>query len=155
MTALAIAGILITASVPILSSLIQRYRISSTADQLYYNLQYARSEAIRSNTNVYVSFSTGDTWCYGIRSGSACNCTTANSCTLGVFSYGAAQQISLTTSGLTSNSIYFDGTRAAANASGSVTLTAYGQSSPLVRLSIGRLGGLIMCATDINGYTAC
>jgi type IV fimbrial biogenesis protein FimT len=153
--ALVIIGILVTLSVPTFNSFIQSYRISANSDQLYYYLQYARSEAIKRNANVYVSFNTGDTWCYGINTGSACDCTTASNCNLGAVSYAAAGQQTLSTSGMSGNSIYFEGSHSAASASSSVTFTQYGQSAPLITISIGRLGNLSTCSTGISGYTAC
>src|SRR3990167_8877400 len=98
--ALIIVGILVTMAVPVFNSFIQNHRISSSSDQLYYYLQYARSEAIKRSANIYISFNTGDSWCYGISTGSACDCTTASNCNLGAVSYGAAGQLTLSTSGM-------------------------------------------------------
>lgn len=151
---LIVVVILTLVAIPSFKSIIQKYRISATAEKLYYALQYARSEAVKNNTNVYVSFTTGDSWCYGINSGSACDCTTASNCNLGTAKAESPQQISLSASGYGSNNVYFEGTHGAANASGSITLTLYGQSS-LITISIGRLGNPQMCSTGISGYTAC
>lgn len=153
--ALLIIGILAVAAIPLFTSFIQNYRISASANNLQASLQYARSEAIKRNTNVYVSFTTGDTWCYGINPDSACDCNTPSGCSLGTGSYGAAQQIALSTTGMTGNTLYFEGTHGAANASSSVTFTLYGNSSPLITLSINRLGNIQICSTGIGGYTAC
>lgn len=151
---LVITVILITASAPIFTTLIQNYRLTATAESFYNSLQYARSEAIKQNKTIYVTFQTGDSWCYGINSSSSCNCSTPSSCNLGTNSAPTAQQISLSTRGLTSNTIQFENTHGAANASGTVTLTLYGQTT-LITLSIGRLGNLQMCSTGISGYTGC
>lgn len=154
MVGLSIFIILTLASIPALRDIVQNQRISSVADNLYFFLQNARSEAVKRNANIYVSFVTGDSWCYGMNIGSACSCSTLNSCTLGTVSASSPGQISLSTSGLSSNSIYFEGTHAAANASGTVTFTLYGQSS-LITLTIGRMGSIQMCSTGIGGYSAC
>lgn len=155
LVALLIICILIGISVPLFTSFIQNYRISANADDLYYYLQYARSEAVKRDTNVYVSFHTGDTWCYGVNVGSACDCTAAGSCGLATVSYGSAQQQTLSTSGMNDSSFYFEGTHSAASKSCSVTFTQYGQSSPLITISVGYLGNIQQCATGISGYTAC
>jgi type IV fimbrial biogenesis protein FimT len=155
MTALFIISILTVLAVPLFNSMIQSYRLSATSDNLFHILQYARSEAIKRNTNVYVSFTTGDTWCYGVNLSSACNCSVLNSCGLGTTSYATAQQMSLSATGLSSNSIYFEGSHGAANASGTVTFTAYGQASPLMTITISRMGNTQQCATGVSGYTAC
>lgn len=152
--AISIIAILSVLSIPTFISLVKNHRLSSIAETLYYDLQYARTEAIKRNTTVYVSFTTGDNWCYGINAGSTCNCATAGSCALGTTQASAAQQVSLSASGYGSNYVSFEGTHGAANASGSLTMTLY-QQTPLITLSIGMLGNLQMCSTGISGYTAC
>ena len=151
---LAVIAILATLAVPQFLSLVQNNRLSGTAENLYYSLQNARSEAIKRNATIYVSFQTGDTWCYGINTGSACNCAVPTGCDLGTVSAPASQQISFSTTGLTSNTLQFEGTHGAANASGSITMTLYGQST-LITVSVGRLGNLQMCSTGISGYIGC
>lgn len=154
-TSVVILGILALIAMPLFTSFVQNYRVSTAGDNLYFYLQYARSEAVKRNANIYVSFTTGDTWCYGINVGSACNCSVPSGCSLGSSSYQSAQQFSLSTSGFSGSSIYFEGSHGAANSSGSVTFTQYGLSSPLITVSFGRLGNLTICTTNINGYTAC
>jgi prepilin peptidase dependent protein B len=95
-------------AIPSFRSLIEYYRITTATDNLYAAIQYARTESIKRNTTVYMSFTTGDTWCYGINTGSTCNCATAGSCNLGSTSASAAQLLTLSASGLSSNSFYFD-----------------------------------------------
>ena len=98
---LIIAAIITAMSAPTFISLVQQYRLSATTESLYFALQYARSEAVKRNATVYVSFAAGNTWCYGINVGSACTCGTVGSCGIATYSYGSAQQLTLSTSGLT------------------------------------------------------
>ncbi len=151
---LLIVVILSIGSIALFLSLTSRYRLTTAAEQLFATLQYARTEAIKRNSLIYVSFSTGDNWCYGVNVASNCDCTIANNCTLGATAASATQVLSLSTTGLTNNAVYFDGAQGMANASGSVTFTLYGQSS-LIKISISRLGNLQMCATGLTGYTGC
>lgn len=151
---LAVVMILTLISIPLFSSLIQYYRITTAADELYATLQYARTESIKRNSNVYVSFVTGDSWCYGINTGSACTCTTASSCNLGTMKATAAQLLTLSATGLSSNAFYFDNTHSGASNAVTITFTLYGQSS-LITTSVSRLGNLQTCSTGISGYTAC
>lgn len=141
-------------AIPLFTSLIQYYRITTAADELYSSLQYARTEAVKRNTSVYVSITTGDSWCYGINTGSTCNCASAGSCNLGSVSAPAAQLLSLSATGLSSNAFYFDNTHGGASNSVTMTFTLYGQSS-LITTSISRLGSVQTCSTGITGYTAC
>jgi Tfp pilus assembly protein FimT len=151
---LSITAILVTLSIPLFTSYVQKRRLVGVTENLYSFLQYARSEAVKRNANVYVSFVTGDNWCYGMNAGSACNCSVANNCGLGTTSAEQTHVLNLTTSGLASNSIYFEGTHGAANASGTVTFTIYNQS-PYIKITIGRLGSLQTCANDVSGYQGC
>lgn len=151
---LAIVTILTVVSIPAFTSLIERYRIVSATEQLYSTLQYARTEAVKRNTDVYVSFNAGDSWCYGINTGSACDCTTPSGCNLGTVSAPSAQQLTLSSSGLISNAIFFESTRGSANTSATITYNIYG-SSDLITTSISRLGNIQLCSTGISGYTAC
>lgn len=154
MVLLAMVAILALIAYPSFTSLVQRYRITGEAETLFSTLQYARSEAIKRNMTVYVTFTSGDDWCYGMNTGSACNCTLSGNCNLGVHAASSAQLITLSTAGLSSGSAIFEPTHGAVSASGSVTMTLYGQSS-LITVSIARLGSLQMCSTGISGYTAC
>lgn len=154
MVVLAITVILTVMAVPNFLTLIQNHRVIGTTENLYYVLQYARSEAIKRNATVYVSFQTGDTWCYGLNTGSSCDCSAANACNLGAYSYTSAGVLSLSVTGFTGNVLQFEGTHGAANAGGSATFTLYGQSK-LITINVGLLGNLQMCSTGISGYAAC
>ena len=56
----------------------------AVADAIYGDMQYARSEAIRNNQNVQISFSGGASWCYGMILGTtACDCSVVASSSTG------------------------------------------------------------------------
>ncbi len=152
---LGIIGILATLAIPSVTHFIKNHRMISTADKLYYDLQIARSEAVKNNVTVYVTFQTGDSWCYGINSGSSCNCTVPSGCNIATSSAQNPAQISLATTGLSSSTVQFEGTRGAANNSGSITLSLYDTPSTLIKISIGKMGGVQMCSTNIGNYTPC
>ena len=151
---LSVIGILAALSAPSFNTLIQNYRVTSSADYLYEFLQQARSEAIKRNVNIYISFSTGDSWCAGMNTNSACDCTVSGACDLSVIRAEAAQQATLSVSGYTGNTFYYSGAHGMASTAGTMTLTRYG-SSELITLAAGRMGSVKMCSTGIGGYTAC
>lgn len=151
---LLIVAILALIAIPLFTSLIQTYRLTTAAEQLYTTLQYARTEAVKRNTNVYVSVTTGDTWCYGVNTGSTCTCSTAGSCNLGSVSAPGAELLTLSATGLSSNSMYFDTVHGGASAASTFTFTLYGQSN-LITTSVSQLGNIQTCSTGISGYTAC
>lgn len=151
---LGLVTILTLLAIPTFQSMIQYYRVTREAERLYAMLQYARTEAVKRNSNVYVSFTSGSSWCYGINVGSTCNCATAGSCGLGSVSPPASNQTTLSSTGLSSNSFYFDSLHGGASNGVTITFTLYGQSS-LITTSISRLGNVQACSTGISGYTAC
>lgn len=138
---LAVISALALITLPSVVSTIKTHRLAATAEKLYNDLQYARSEAVKTNSTIYVSFQTGDSWCYGINSGSACNCSVASNCNLGSGRPPASQTTSLSVSSGYSSGLQFEGTRGAANSSGTITFTLYGQTTTKT-ITIGRLGGL-------------
>lgn len=154
LVALSIMVILTVAAIPSLTSLVKNRRLTAIADTLYYDLQNARSEALKQNAVIYVSFVTGNNWCYGMKAGSTCNCAVAGSCDLGSTSASSSQLVTLSATGYGSNYVTFEGSHGAANSSGSLTFTLY-QGTNLIKLSIGALGNIQMCSTGISGYTAC
>lgn len=71
---LAVAAIIISLAVPSFSNMLARHRLSAAASTLKLDLQEARSQAIKLNKNVYVSFkTTSNNWHYGVNVGSSCD----------------------------------------------------------------------------------
>lgn len=83
---IAILAILAAIALPSFQSIIEKRRLVGAADNLYADLQYARSEAIKQNKIITFQFSTGANWCYGIDDDAAdCDCTAgvgASNCTV-------------------------------------------------------------------------
>lgn len=78
----AVLAILAAIAVPSFRDTLDKRRLIGAAEQLYGDLQYARSEAINSKAHVVVSFTgSGTPWCYGLATAS-CSCTTSNDCHL-------------------------------------------------------------------------
>mgnify|MGYP000252802508 CR=1 FL=1 len=81
-----VVGILTAIALPSFQSTIERRRLVGAADNLFSDLQYARSEAIKQNKEITFQFNTGADWCYGIDDdGVGCDCTAgigASNCTV-------------------------------------------------------------------------
>ena len=81
-----VLAILAAIAAPSFLNTLEKRRVVGAAEQLYADLQYARSEAIKGNRSVGVNFTvTGDEWCYGLDDTPAateCNCTTGVGCTV-------------------------------------------------------------------------
>lgn len=74
----AIVGILAALAAPAFTKLLERGRLRGAAEQVFSDLQLARTEAIKRNADVWVTFSSAaptTNWCYGLRVASACTCT--------------------------------------------------------------------------------
>lgn len=102
MVTLSVMSILALIAVPSFVGMHDRYHLKGTVDTLYADLQFARSEAVRRNGAVFIGFSTGASWCYGLDSESACSCATQGDCDLKVVSaadYPAVTLASTTFSG--------------------------------------------------------
>jgi prepilin-type N-terminal cleavage/methylation domain-containing protein len=76
MVTVAIMAILLVLAVPSFNAFLARGRLSGAAEGLAQDLQLAKSEALRSNADVTISFSPVGAWCYGaVVSTTACDCT--------------------------------------------------------------------------------
>ena len=83
MVPVAIMAILVVLAVPSFNAFLARERLSEAAEGLAQDLQLAKSEALRRNADVTISFSPGGAWCYGtVATTVACDCTVANFCAL-------------------------------------------------------------------------
>lgn len=153
--ALIIAAVLVIIAVPSFISYVQTNRLVGTAQQLYFALQNARSAAVKLNTTVYVSFTTGANWCYGINSGSACTCSTPSGCSLGAVSAPNSTNTTLATSGISGGNISFENTHGATyKSTGTVTFTAY-NGTLAMGVDISPMGDITLCSSTISGYSAC
>jgi len=86
MITIVVLAVLVAIALPSFQSIIEKRRLVGAADNLYADLQYARSEAIKQNKIITFQFSTGANWCYGIDDNAAgCDCTAvtgASNCTV-------------------------------------------------------------------------
>lgn len=80
---LAILAILIAIAVPSMSGVLERRKVHGAGENLFANLMFSKTEAIKRNQPVGVTFkiTNANTWCYGIAT-AACDCTNTTSCTI-------------------------------------------------------------------------
>lgn len=74
----AIVGVLAALAAPAFTKLLDRGRLRGAAEQVFSDLQLARTEAIKRNVDVFVTFasvSPPTNWCYGLSVVAACDCT--------------------------------------------------------------------------------
>ena len=143
-----------------------RQRLKGAAENLYTDLQYARSEAVQRNTRVVVNFSTGSSWCYGLRvddDGTGCDCSTAGSCGLKTVSGAAYPGVTMSAAafGDGDTSFLFDPRRGqvldedGAVTEGSVLLA--GADGDEIQLELNAIGRVRLCSPDgaVGGYPSC
>ena len=178
MIVLAILGILLTVGVPSLTDFLEKGRVKSAAESVSGALTSARLDAVQRNTNVYVQFDGGATWCYGIATQSACDCTindatNASACVLKAtaatdcsatpdncrLTRATSTQFPKVTMSTTDSDAYqanFDPTRGTTGG-GTATLTA--DSGYEIRVIVSPLGRVRQCSPSgpnkVTGYKDC
>lgn len=160
---LAIVAILASLAVPSFSSMVARQAVVATAEQIYQDVLFARSEAIKQNSDIHISVSTGSSWCYGFTdTGAACSCGTSNSCTIDtiekVVSYEDFDSSTLAISGsLSLNGANFNPTRGSVENGASLTdgEITYTQNSISATIKINALGRPSICSNDLSNFGSC
>lgn len=150
---LSIVAVLAAATVPIMTDYLKHARLKSVSENIFHDLIYARSQAVKQQSNVTFVFQTGSSWCYGLTTASSCNCLVSASCTLGQVDYTRFKDTSLSASGFTGSSAIFTGTRGLVNQTGSFTFNEASGDSVVVELS--KMGFPRICSDDIEGYQSC
>jgi len=162
----AILAILATIAVPSFQDMLIRNRVKGAAETLYGALQLAKSESIKRNVPVFVSFATAAPWCYGLDDTALCDCKTANDCQIGgqtkvedATQYWDVAMTGAAFAGAGGNFTVFNpafGTAqdaAGVNRNGTVTLQS--GSGDVVQVRVSVLGRVSMCSDDVRGYEGC
>jgi len=152
---LLLLSLLLSVIFPSFRTLQQSSMLKGVSDTLYTDLAYARAEATKRGTSVYVNINTTSNWCYGIKVGSACDCSVANSCqidnatrVMNRANYPRAQL----NSSLPSADLIFEGVRGMASANGTLSLSNGSQTAQII---INPTGYIQVCSSNIPGYPAC
>ena len=81
MITVAVLGVLAALALPSFQSVLEGRRLVGAAENLFADLQFARSESIKRNVVIRFQVTTGANWCFGVDDddGTACDCTN-NAC---------------------------------------------------------------------------
>lgn len=83
---MAITGILMAVAVPSYHNLLQRQQLRHAGEALAQDMRMARELSIRENKPIFISYSPGKQWCWGVSRGQACDCAApasrAQACTI-------------------------------------------------------------------------
>lgn len=152
MVVVAIIGILAGIAVPSYNQMLERRRLVSATEAVLADLRWARSESIKRNARVRLTFTTtGGTWSYVIHPDGTDATDTNNA---------LKQENSASFSGISvvSNRDFFsfDNIRGVTGTNGTVTLTS-SPSNFQTQVVVSPLGRVRACAVGggIGGYAAC
>lgn len=158
---IAILAILASVAVPYFQNAVNSNRLKSAAESVYSQIQFARSESIKQDRNLFVTIQGSGTtaWCIGISNTTDCNCSTANSCVFGPTGSQIERNIrgsdfTAITVATTKAEIEFDSRRGAANGGGS-TITITGSSGLNTSVITSTLGRVRICGGNVGGYPSC
>jgi prepilin-type N-terminal cleavage/methylation domain-containing protein len=148
MIVVAIIGIIVAIAVPSFSTMLEKQRIKDAAEAMLADLRWARTESIKRNKKVRVTFTTGNSWSYTINgdpTGINTLLKTVNgsdfpSTTLATASF--AGRVAYTT---------FDPVRGTNPNNGTATITSNNFSAGV---KISTLGRVRICGS-MGGYDAC
>ena len=155
MVTVGIVAILASVAVPSFRDFISRGRVSGAAEATAQDLQLVKSEALRNNSDVTLSFSAGSTWCYGaVVSSSPCTCTTANSCSLRTLTSTDFPSVSMALQSGSGNTTTFSALRGMGQAVG----VEYSNATVgTLRVSASASGQVTICKVSgsFTSYSAC
>jgi len=172
-----ILGILVSLAAPSMYQILEGRKLKGATENLFADLMFAKTETIKRNTKVALSFgASGADWCYGLSVATDCDCTnallatpTATTCTID----GIEKVITNEAYGNTTISTDFAGNVAgdpeaagfeplrgfsqyitSSNyANGSATFSNNGRESVVMLSTLGRVK--ICSDTGFGGYSSC
>lgn len=159
MVTIAVVAIIAAVAAPSLIAMRDQHRIRSAAEAIYSHIQFARTESIKQDRNLWVRSTAGANWCIGIANATGCDCSTANSCQFGPA--GALVEHNLISSdfvGITlatsQANFEFNSRRGAVATAGGATITLTGAGGYQAQISTQPMGRIHLCG-NMGRYPAC
>lgn len=158
MVSVAIIAILVAVGVPSYQTWISQSRVRSAAEAVLAHVQFARSESIKQDRNLFVTVTTGSNWCVGIANDTGCDCATAGSCQYGPVGNLSehnlfADNFTGITLAATQVELEFDSRRGSLNGGGS-TLTVSGSGGYAAKVITSGMGRIRLCG-NVGSMPAC
>jgi type IV fimbrial biogenesis protein FimT len=144
----AIIAILAALAVPSFTPILDKERITGAAEAVLANLRWARTEAIKRNKIIRVTFTTGSPWSYTIHAD-----PTGSNTLLKTVNGSDFPSTTLSTIAFSGGVAYatFDPIRGANLNNGTATITSSNYSASVI---VSILGHMRICGT-MGGYEAC
>ena len=154
MASIAVIGIATSTAVPLFGDYLENTRLRAAAERVYSDMQLARSEAIKTNSDLHMSVNSSNSWCYGFSSAANCNCSTS-ACDTNV---PKIKNIGISANTAIQNGIHISPNGAIYDAnnvttSGQITFSSSNAKSIVVNIS--RLGNTSICSSTVLGYSTC
>ena len=161
-----IMGILVALAAPSMYQILEGRKLKGATENLFADLMFAKTETIKRNNGVILSFSAGTDWCYGLSEDTGCNCVTSSpACTIDGIEkvvtsndYGDTS-IAFSFFGGTTSETGFEPLRgfaenaSGATSNGSVTFTNNGREAVVMLSTLGRVR--VCSDTGFGGYESC
>jgi prepilin-type N-terminal cleavage/methylation domain-containing protein len=163
MITLVVVGVLAALAAPSFTQIIHKRVLKGASDKLFADMHYAKSEAIKRNKKVHISFSnSGTSWCYGMAVDASCDCSdNVPACELDgvkkiVSSQDYSAPINLTLSeSFVSYGLAFEPLRSKPTHNGHVALDIY-PTKASAGIDVSITGRIRMCSNDGTfGYEGC
>jgi len=157
---LTIVTILLTVAVPSFNAMLLDKKLIGAAEKMKADMDWARTTAIKNNTNIIMNTSIASpNWCYGFSDGAACDCTVANNCTVeGITRQynqallgGTLPSPTLSPNGAF-NITFLPRGMLAASVAGVLTMTLNGRTADI---SVSRLGRGNICSNNLGQFNNC
>lgn len=143
-------------ALPTFTSTMNDLSLRSTTERLISDLTYARSEAVKNKTTMYIDIDDSTNWCYGIDDDAGCDCSVADNCEINsvtkIIPSTNFTGTTITANGFTDDDFEFDGIRGMSDDSGSIVLSRDGRS---VTVTVGLTGQISACSDSIGRYPDC
>lgn len=150
--------IVLSIAVPSFQESIETEQLKEASESLASDIQFARSEAIKKNADVFVAFREGDNWCYGLNDAATCDCNEVNACKIsGVEKVVKASSFpsvtfEMTGFGLDTGDTRLEGTRGTASRSGTIR---FAKGTNAIQVEVNVLGRVRVCSSTVVGYEPC
>lgn len=168
MATIAVLAIVLSLAAPSMRTAIEKRRTTAAAEEVYSQLQLARSEAIARSQPVFMNLAGGATWAIGVSNDATCDpsdnvpaCVlpdvTNNNPITHRFTSNDHPGMNIAT---TSNQITFRSQRGVATAA-TIDITSTGDIGYVMRVVVGPLGQVSMCSSNadvskyVSGYRPC
>lgn len=163
MLGIVVLAVLLALAVPAFTGLFQKQRLKGAGERLASEIQFARSEAVATNTSISVKVMGGTDWCIGLSDAvppaDDCDCTSSGSCQV-----DSEDRVVVASSfdGVTRPAdpmlVRFDGVRGLPDAAAGPALFD-GENGKQIGVKVNPLGSVTVCSpagtTKMGEYPDC